>query len=123
MTVAEKSATERTAELFQEKMAAHTESPQMRVILQCIADLYKGEEISSAIAIQLLKDLDVDYQAFHSPEVQPEGSESWKAQRSVQLLFAKTVKTDEAFRCRALRYLRDNVEWLGTLGAASCIFG
>jgi hypothetical protein len=123
MTVAEKSATERTTELLQKKMTAHTESPQMRVIIECIADLYKDEEISSAMAIQLLKDLDVDYHAFHSSEGQPEASESWKAQRSIQLLFAKTVKTDDAFRRRALRYLRDNVAWLGTLAAASSIFG
>jgi hypothetical protein len=123
MIVAEESATVRTTELLQQKMAVHTGSPQMLVIIDCIAGLYQCEEVSSATAIQLLKDLDVDYQAFHSAEVQPAGTESWKAQRSVQLLFAKTVKTDEAFRRRALRYLRDNVAWLGTLGAASSIFG
>jgi hypothetical protein len=123
MTGAEASATEKTTELFQQRAAAYTDDHQMRVIIECIAALYRDGEIPSSIAIQLMMDLDIDYRAFHSSEVPPEGSESWRAHRSVQLLFAKSVETDEAFRSRALMYLRDNVAWLGPFAAATSIFG
>ena len=122
MMAAEASATKQTTALFQ-KGAAYIEDPQNRVIIECIADLYQDGQIPSSIAIQLMMDLDIDYRAFHSSEVPPEGSESWRAHRSVQLLFAKSVETDEAFRSRALMYLRDNVAWLGPFAAATSIFG
>jgi hypothetical protein len=123
MTVSEESETERMTDLFGHKVAAYTEEPQMRVMIECIADLYRDGEITSAIAIQLMKDLDVDYQAFHSSEDPSEGSESWRAQRSVRLLFAKTSKTDEPFRCLARAYVRENVVWLRNFLFASAIFG
>jgi hypothetical protein len=123
MTAAADSATERTIELFQQKAATYAEDPQMRVIIECIADLYQDGEIPSTTAIQLVKDLDADYQAFHSSDVQAEGSESWQAQRSIQLLFAKSVKTDEVFRRRARAYLRENVVWLGSFFAATGLSG
>jgi hypothetical protein len=123
MAVEEASATGKTIELLQQKVAACTEDPQMRVIIECIAGLYEGGEIPSGVAIQLMMDLDADYHAFHSSEEPSEGSKSWKADRSVQLLFAKSVETDEAFRHRALMYLRDNVAWLGPFAAATEIFG
>lgn len=123
MTAAAAAATEKTSELFQQKVATYTEDPQMCVIIECIAGLYRDGEIPSAMAIQLMMDLEVDYHAFHSSEVPPEGSESWKARRSVQLLFAKSIETDEAFRIRALMYLRDNLAWLGPFAAATSVFG
>jgi hypothetical protein len=123
MAAAEAFSAEKTTELFQQKVADYTEDPQMRTIIECIAALYQNGEISSAIAIQLMTDLDVDYRAFHSPEAPPEESERWRAHKSVQLLFAKSIETDEAFRIRALMYLRDNVAWLGPFAAATGIFG
>jgi hypothetical protein len=123
MTAAADFATARMIELFEEKAATYADAPQMRVIIECIADLYQSGEIPSATAVQLVKDLEADHDAFHSSEVQPEGSESWQAQRSIQLLFAKSVKTDEAFRRRARAYLRENIVWLGSFFAATGLSG
>jgi hypothetical protein len=121
MTAAEELAKKETNDLFQQKAAVYTEEPQICVIIEMIAGLYRSGEIPPAIAIQLLKDLDVDYQAFHSAPIEPAGSESWQAQKSIQLLFAKSVRTDEAFRIRARDYLRENVLWLESFLAATSL--
>jgi len=122
MMAAEASATKQTTALFQ-KGAAYIEDPQNRVIIECIADLYQDGQIPSSIAIQLMMDLDVDYQTFHSPQVPPMGRESWKAKTSTQLLFAKSVETDEAFRRRVWNYIRENVAWLGRFSQQSVYLG
>lgn len=122
MMVAEATPTAQTTALFQ-KGAAYMEDPQTRVIIECIADLYQDGQIPSAIAIQLMMDLDVDYQAFHSPQVPPRGRESWKAKTSIQLLFAKSVETDEVFRCRVWNYIRESVAWLGSFSKQSVYLG
>jgi hypothetical protein len=122
MMVAEESPTEQTSAMFQ-RGAAYIEDPQTRVIVECIADLYQDGQIPSAIAIQLMMDLDVDYQAFHSPQVPRRGRESWKAKTSIQLLFAKSVETDEVFRRRVWNYIRENVAWLGSFSQQSVYQG
>ncbi|MGA2538373.1 MAG: hypothetical protein ABSF53_20350 [Terracidiphilus sp.] len=110
-----------TTDLFQEKAAVYTQEPQICVIIEMIAGLYRSGEIPPAIAIQLLKDLDVDYQAFHSAAPEPEESESWQAQKSIQLLFARSVRIDEAFRIRARAYLGENILWLESFLAATTV--
>jgi hypothetical protein len=105
--------TEITSQLFQPG-AAYLEDPQTKVIIEYIADLYEDEQIPSDLAIQLMMELDDNYQAFHSRHAPPLEKETRSADTSTQLLFANSIETDLAFRGRVWNYIRGNVARLGS---------
>ena len=90
-------------------------NPKLFAIFMAMLTLLQQKELEPVFVRRIIEDIESEHAQFNSTLPAPKGSENWKNQKSVQLLWAPTVAVNAVYRKRAERHVRACNTWHNNL--------